>query len=145
MVLTFQIPMQYCSLQRQILLSPADTSAAEHCFHSEVPSHLILSGAIGNCLLLFSSSILETFQPGRPIFQCHVFLPFHTVHGVLIAKTLEWFAILSPVNHILSEFFSMTCPSRVALQGMAHSFIGSCKPLHHNQAMIYEKYRDTCF
>ena len=27
------------------------------------------------------------------IFQCHIFLPFHTVHGVLKAIILEWFAI----------------------------------------------------
>ena len=29
------------------------------------PSHIILSGAISNCPLLFPSSILDTFQPGR--------------------------------------------------------------------------------
>ena len=28
----------------------------------------------------------------------------------------------SPVDHILSELYTMTCPSWVALQGMAHSF-----------------------
>ena len=28
-------------------------------------------------------------------FQCHIFLPFHTVHGVLTARILEWFAISS--------------------------------------------------
>ena len=25
--------------------------------------------------------------------QCHIFLPFHTVHGVLKARILKWFAI----------------------------------------------------
>ena len=29
----------------------------------------------------------------------------------------------SPVEHVLSELFTMTCPSWVALHGMAHSFI----------------------
>ena len=29
---TFQIPMQYCSLKHQTLLSPPDTSTTEHCF-----------------------------------------------------------------------------------------------------------------
>ena len=33
MDLTFQVPMHCCSLQRQTLLSPADTSIAEFCFH----------------------------------------------------------------------------------------------------------------
>ena len=31
---------------------------------------------------LFSSSISNTHQPGAFIFQCHIFLPFHIVHGV---------------------------------------------------------------
>ena len=29
------------------------------------------------------------------IFQCHIFLPFHTVHGVLQARILEWIVIYS--------------------------------------------------
>ena len=32
MVLTFQVPMQYCSLLHQTLLSPPDTSKIEYCF-----------------------------------------------------------------------------------------------------------------
>ena len=35
---------------------------------------------------LFPSSILDTFQPGRLIFWCHIFLPFYTVHGALTAS-----------------------------------------------------------
>ena len=31
--LTFQVPMQYCSLQHKILLSSPDTSTTEHHFH----------------------------------------------------------------------------------------------------------------
>ena len=46
----------------------------------------ILSGVIS---LLFSSSILSTYQPGEFIFQCHIFLPFHTVHGILKARILK--------------------------------------------------------
>ena len=42
---------------------------------------------------LFSSSILDTYRPVEFIFQCPVFLPFHTVHGVLKAGILKWFAI----------------------------------------------------
>ena len=41
----------------------------------------------------FSSSILGTYRPGEFIFQCLIFLPFHTVHGVLKARILKWFAI----------------------------------------------------
>ena len=50
----------------------------------------ILSGVISP---LISSSILGTYRPGEFLFQCPVFLPFHTVHGVLKARILKWFAI----------------------------------------------------
>ena len=43
-----------------------------------------------------------------------------------------------PVDHVLSEPFTMTHPSWVALHGMAHSFIELHKPLHHNKAVIHE-------
>ena len=43
--------------------------------------------------LLFSKSILGTYQSGEFIFQCHIFLPCHTVHGVLKARIWKWFAI----------------------------------------------------
>ena len=60
----------------------------------------ILSGAI-YCPLFFPGSKLDTFRPGRLIFRCHIFLPFHTVRGVLTARILEWFAIpLSSENYI---------------------------------------------
>ena len=42
---------------------------------------------------LISSSMLGTYRPGEFIFQCSIFLPFHTVHGVLKARMLKWFAI----------------------------------------------------
>ena len=50
----------------------------------------ILSGVTSP---LISSSILGTYQPGEFIFQCPIFLPFHTDHGVLKARILKWFAI----------------------------------------------------
>ena len=67
----------------------------------------ILSGVISP---LISSSIMGTFRPGEFIFQCPVFLPFHTVHGVLKARILKSFAIafssgphsVRPVHHDLS-------------------------------------------
>ena len=48
----------------------------------------------------------------------HVFA-FHTVHGVLKARILKWFAIPSAVDHILSDLSTMTCLSWVAPHGMA--------------------------
>ena len=51
---------------------------------------IILSGVIS---LLFSSSMLGTYQPGEFLFQFPIFLPFHTVHGVLKARILKWFTV----------------------------------------------------
>ena len=50
----------------------------------------ILSGVISP---LISSSILGTYQPGEFLFQYAIILPFDTVHGVLKARILKWFAI----------------------------------------------------
>ena len=50
----------------------------------------ILSGVISPVI---SRNILGTYPPGEFIFQCPIFLPFHTVHGVLKARILRWFAI----------------------------------------------------
>ena len=96
-------------------------------------SLFILSGAISP---LFSSSILGTYLPGEFIFQCHIFLPFHTVHGVLRARMLKWFAVPSPVDHILSERSTMTHPSWVVLHSMAHSFIELDKAVVHTINLI---------
>ena len=79
-----------------------------------------LSGTISNCPLLFTSSILDIYQPGGLIFQCLLFLPFHTV-GFLDARILKWFATPFSVDHILSELSTTTFPSWVALHGMAHN------------------------
>ena len=64
------------------------TSKTRHCSLWLCP--FILSGVISP---LLSNSIVGTYRPGESIFQCHVFLAFQTVHGVLKARMLKWFAI----------------------------------------------------
>ena len=59
----------------------------EHCFALALCLH-----SSGVTSPFFSSSILCTYWPGEFIFQCHTFLPLHTVHGVLKARILKWFA-----------------------------------------------------
>ena len=62
----------------------------------------ILSGVTSS---LISSSILDTYQPGEFIFQCHTFLPFHT-RGFMGISWQEYWSGLpfpSPVDHILSN------------------------------------------
>ena len=94
----------------------------------------ILSGVISP---LISSSILCTYWPGEFIFQCPIFLPFHTLHRVLQARILKWFAIPSPVDHIWSELSTITHPSWVALHGMAHSFIKLDKAVFHVIRLVF--------
>ena len=43
--------------------------------------------------LIIPSEAISVLLPSS-IFQCHIFLPFHTAHGALKAKMLKWFAIL---------------------------------------------------
>ena len=42
------------------------------------------------------------------------------------------------MGHVLSDLFTMTSPSWVALLGMVHSFIKLYKALSHNKAVILE-------
>ena len=44
-----------------------------------------------------------------------------------------------PVDHILSEFFTMTGPSWVALHSMAYRFNELHKPLLHDKAVMHER------
>ena len=109
--LTFQVLMQYCSY------------SISHNHNWVLFLHwlclLILFGVISP---LFFNRILGTYWPGKFIFQCHTFLPFHTVHGVLKARILRWLPFPSPVDQVLSELSAMTRPSWVALPGMALGF-----------------------
>ena len=100
MDLTFQVPMQYCSLQHQTLLPSLVTYTTRCCF---------CFGSVS--WLLISSSILGTYRPGEFIFQCRIFLPFHTIHGVLKARILKWFAIpfSSGPRFIRTLYYDPTC------------------------------------
>ena len=93
MDLTFQIPMQYCSLQHKTLLSPPDSSKTGRYFWFGSASLFFLE-----LFLQFPSSLLDTYQPGELIFQCQFFFfPFHIVNGLLRARILKWFTI--PFSH----------------------------------------------
>ena len=63
------------------------------------------------------------------------------------SQQVHWddLAFPPPVNHVLSEFSTMTHSSWVALHGMIHSFIELCKPFHHNKAVICEGSVKDCF
>ena len=82
--LTFQVPLKYCSLQHQTVLPSSVTSTTGGCF-----CFGSISSFIWSYFPLISSSILGTYLPSILIFQCPMFLPFHTVPGVLKAKILK--------------------------------------------------------
>ena len=42
--------------------------------------------------LFLHCSVLGAYRPGEFIFQCPIFLPFHTVYGILKTRILKWFA-----------------------------------------------------
>ena len=88
MDLTFQVPLQYYFLQHRTFLPSPIISTTGCCFC--FGCFFILSEFTSP---LISSSILGTYRPGEFIFQCPIFLPFHTVHGVLKARILKWFSI----------------------------------------------------
>ena len=117
MDLTFQVPTQYF-----FFTALEFTFTIRHIQNCTLIllwlSLFIPSRAIS---LLFSSGIY--WCGGEFIFQCRIFLPLHTIHGVLKARMLKWFAIPFSSGPRFVRILHLTCPSWVALHGMAHSFI----------------------
>ncbi|CAM9851899.1 unnamed protein product [Rangifer tarandus platyrhynchus] len=116
MDLTFQVPMQYCSLQHRALLSPVDTSTTESHFYFGPASSFFLE-------LFLHSSLVAYWTPTDP--GAHLLLSYLFAFSYCLwdsrGKNIEVVCQLpSPVDHILSEFSTMICPSWVALHSMAH-------------------------
>ena len=105
MDLTFQVPMQYCSLQHQTL--PSITSYIHNWVLFLLWLHaFILSGVISPWI---SSSILGTYQLGEFLF-C-LFILFM---GFSRQECWSSLPFPSPVDHILSDLSTMTHVSWVA-------------------------------
>ena len=89
MNLTFQIPMQYCSLHHCTLLLSSFPSKTGCCFRfGSIPSSFLE--------LFLHWSLVAYWAPtntGNSSFSILSFLPFHTVHGFLKAIMLKQFAI----------------------------------------------------
>ena len=118
MGLTFQVPMQYCSLRhRTLLLSPVTSTGCCFCFGSV--SSFFLE------LFLYWSPVAywAPTNLGSSSFSVLSFCLFILFMGFSRQKHLSGLPFPSPVDHILSELFTMTHPTWVALHNMAHSFI----------------------
>ena len=125
MDLTFQVPMQYFSLQHWILLlSPVTHSWVLFLLWLHL---FILSGVISP---LFSRSILGTYV-GSLSFSVLSFCLLILFMGFSRQEYWSGLPFPFPMDQILSERFTMTRPSQMTLQGMAHSFIELDKAVVH--------------
>ena len=128
MNLTFQVPMQYYSLQHQTLLP------------SPVPSTLGIVFALALSLHSFWSYLstdlhqhiehLLTWGDHLSMFFLS-FCLFKLFMGFSRQEYQSSLPFPSPVDHILSKLSTMTHLSLVALYSMAHSFIELDKAVVH--------------
>ena len=126
MDLTFQVPMQYCSLPHWLLLPSPITSTPGCCFCFGSISSFFLD-------LFLHWSLVTYWTPtnlGSSSFSVLLFRLFILFMGFQ-GKNTE--VVCHPFLHftVLSELSTMTCPSCVALHGMAHSFIELEKAVVH--------------
>ena len=110
MDVTFQVPMQYCSLQHRTLLTSPVTSTTGYCF----------------CIGSIPSFFLELFLHWSPVaywaptdlgsssFSVLSFCLFILFMGFLRQEYWSGLPFPSPVDHIVSDFSTMTLPSWVA-------------------------------
>ena len=122
MDLTFQGPMQYCSLQHQTLLSPPDTAPTEHHFHFG-PAILFFLELL---VIVLCSSPIAYWTPSNLGGSSSGVLSFCLIILFVGFSWQEYWSGLPfslPMYRVFSELLSMTRPSWVALYIMAHSFI----------------------
>ena len=124
---TFQVPMQYCSIQHQTWLPSPVTSTIGCCF----------------CFGSISSFFMELFLHCSPVaywartdlrsssFSILSFCLFIPFMGFSRQEYWSGLSFPSPVDHVLSELSTMMHPSWLALHGMAHSFIELDKAVVH--------------
>ena len=127
MDLTFQVPVQYWSLQHQTLLPSPVTFTTGHCF----------------CFGSISSFFLELFLQWSPVaywvptdlgsssFSVLSFCLFILFMGFSRQEYWSGLPFPSPVDHILSDLSTMTHLSWVALYSMTHSFTELDKAVIH--------------
>ena len=133
MDLTFQVPMQYRSLQHRTLLPSPVTSTTGCCFCFGSISSFFLE------LFLYTSPVADWTRTdlGSSSFTvifCCLFILFMGFSR----QEYCWSSFLfpSPVDHGLSELSIMTHPSWVALDRMALSFIKLDKFVIHVISLV---------
>ena len=131
MDLTFRVPKQYCSLLHWTLLPLPVTSTMGIVFTLAPSLHSFWS--------YFSTllrSILGTYWPGSTSFSIVSFFLFILFMGFSRQKYWSGLPFPSSVDHVLSELFTVTRPSWVALHSMAHGFIELAKAVIHVMSLV---------
>ena len=119
MDLSFQVPMQHCSLKHQTLLPSLVTSTTECCFcFGSIPSFFLELFLHWSPVAYWAPTNLQSSS--LSVLSFCLFILF-----MRFSRQEYWSGLPfpSPVDHILSELSTKTCPSWVALHGMTHSFI----------------------
>ena len=126
MDLTFQVPMQYCSLQLQTLLPSPVTSIPVCCF------------CFGSVFSFFLELVLHWspaayWAPTDLMSSSFSVLSFCLFILFMSSQGWNWsvLAFPSPVDHVLSQLSTMTHLSWMALHNMVHSFIELDKAVVH--------------
>ena len=127
--------MQYRSLQHRTLLSPPDTSTTgcHFCFGPATSLWSLVIALHSSPVAYWTPSELEGSSSG--VISFCFFILFMAFSWQEYWSGLPFLPL---VYHVLSELFTMNCPSWVALHGMAYSFIEVCKPFCHNKAVIHD-------
>ena len=99
MGLTFQVPMQYCSLQHLILFSTPDTSTTENCIHFRLAASFI-QGLLVILLLSFPVTYWKPSDLGDSSFGVTYFWHFiqfmrfsQQVYGVFCYSFHQWITV----------------------------------------------------
>ena len=112
MNLTFQVPMQYWSLQHWTLLPSPVTSTTGCCFYfGSIPSFFLELFLHWSPVAYWAPTYLGSFS-----FSILSFCLFILFMGFSRQEYWSGLPFPSPVDHILSDLSTMTCPSWVAPQ-----------------------------
>ena len=127
MDLTFQVPMQYCSLQHQTLLPSPVTSTTGRCFCFGSASSFFMD------LFLYSSPVAYWAPTNLGSSSFSVLSSCLFILFMQFSRQEYWSGLPFPSleKHVFSELSTMTHPSWVALLSMAHSFIVLDKTVVH--------------
>ena len=127
MDLTFQVPMQYCSLQHQALLPSPVTSTTGCCFCFGSVSSFFLELFLHWCPVAYWAPT-NLGSSSFSVLSFHLFILFM---GFSRQEYWSGLPFPSPVDQISSELSTMTCLSWVAPHSMAHSFTELDKAVVH--------------